>query len=618
VHGRWFAGLGALLVLALAVVHLPARPAAAAPTGASSASAALAADLCSVEEWKSNPARCVEALPDIAAARAQCLEAPSPDPPDSGLGGWFAERPAQSAQSGVVGRYTLYGYAGYSYTTYDIGCAQTLMHPDYKFENTVANGEFLAAVAIIGASNALRERAWDPGVMWGWADPLVEQATKSVYSRVFTVFGAITLAIVGIYLLWRSRQAEMSVAATTAGWAMLVMVAVTAIAAWPVFSAHLADQALVTSLDAVQGAVGPPEKSVPADECPFTNADACIDHRPPALRASDTAVDTMLYRNWLRGTLGSADSLTAQKYGLALYEARTFTWAEVATARSDPATRDLMIQRKANEWMKIAEQIKIEDPEAYQYLQGTRGMERIGAGLVALLSSLMFALFDLTASLLVLLGFLIFRWAVIAAPIIGTVGLLRPASAGFRRLVNSVVAALFNVVVFGTGSAIYLYAVDLIMNTPTIPGWLQVVLVLLCGVVGWMLLRPYRRITQLGGKDPLAAIAAGGLFDRRQARLEQSATAAAAAVRQEAMATPPAVGTPPARVEVRTDGAPDFGPPAPTVPAQATPGRRAVISDGWSEPVEPEPGYALYRPGHPSDSADVAARAARAEARPEG
>ena len=102
----------------------------------------------------------------------------------------------------------------------------------------------------------------------------------------------------------------------------------------------------------------------------------------------------------------------------------------------------------------------------------------------------MFALFDLTASLLVLLGFLIFRWAVIAAPILGTVALLRPASAGFRRLVNAVVAALFNIIIFGTGAAIYLFAVDLIMSTPTLPGWLQVVLVWLCGVVGWLLLRP--------------------------------------------------------------------------------------------------------------------------------
>ena len=57
-------------------------------------------------------------------------------------------------------------------------------------------------------------------------------------------------------------------------------------------------------------------------------------------------------------------------------------------------------------------------------------MDRIGAGFIAILAAVLFALFDLTASLLVLLGFLIFRWAVIAAPILGTVGLLRPASAG--------------------------------------------------------------------------------------------------------------------------------------------------------------------------------------------
>ena len=49
--------------------------------------------------------------------------------------------------------------------------------------------------------------------------------------------------------------------------------------------------------------------------------------------------------------------------------------------------------------MKVAEQIQTEDPEAYEYLTGTKGMERIGAGFIALLASIMFALFDLTASL---------------------------------------------------------------------------------------------------------------------------------------------------------------------------------------------------------------------------
>ena len=224
----------------------------------------------------------------------------------------------------------------------------------------------------------------------------------------------------------------------------------------------------------------------------------------------------MLYRNWLRGLLGSADSETAKKYGMALYDARSLKWDEVEEhARPTPRLATAALNRKKDQWEKVAEQIKQEDPEAYEYLQGVNGMDRIGAGFIAMLAAFMFAMFDLTASMLVLLGFLIFRWAVIAAPILGTVGLLRPASAGIRRLGNAVVAAIFNIAIFGTGAAIYLFAVDLIMNTASLPGWLQVVLVWLCGVVGWLLLRPYRRITQLGGKDGTRAIASAGSWHRR-------------------------------------------------------------------------------------------------------
>jgi hypothetical protein len=604
----------ALFVLAVAVIAFPERPAAAAPAPVQRAS------LCSVEEWQADIARCLNQLPDVAAQRVQCLKAPIPDAPDSGLGGWFAQRPESSLHSGVKGQYSRYGYAGYAYTTYDIGCAPTLMHPDYKFENTTANGEFMLATAVIGASNALRERAWDPGVMWGWADPLVAKATQSIYTRVFTVFGGVTLAVVGLYLLWRSRQAEMSAAMTTVGWALLVMVAVTALAKWPVFSAHLADTALVSSLSVVHDAVGPPTQDLPLNLCPQADKSPCQDNRPPAIRASDTAVDTMLYRNWLRGLLGSADSPTAEKYGQALYRARSLSWDEAEELRANPQNREVLFQQKSADWMKVAEQIRAEDPEAYEYLTGTKGMERIGAGFIALLASIMFALFDLTASLLVLLGFLIFRWAVIAAPVLGTVGLLRPASAGFRRLANAVVAALFNIVIFGTGAAIYLFAVDLIMNTRTLPGWLQVVLVWLCGVVGWLLLRPYRRITQLGGRDPTAAIAAAGTWHRRFFRdVKETAPAAVAKPGGGVVAD-----RPPQRIEVKTepplkvdqppDPPPDTGRPAPRrrMPAPA--------GEGWSEPsVETQPAYAVYRPQRssvtvtPSDGGTRGA--ARVEAR---
>jgi hypothetical protein len=501
----------AIFVAAATSIAWPVTPAAAAPPVPTQA----LADLCTTQQWQADFRGCVGKLQNVAEDRAQCLKAPTPGAPDSGLAGWFASRPSSSKENGPQGLYSTYGYAGYDYTTYDIGCGSTLTHPEYKFTTTVANGEFMIATAVVGASNALRERAWSPASMWGWADPLVDQATKAVYEKVFSVFGIVTLGVVGLYLLWRSRQADMSNAMTTAGWALLIMVAVTALAAWPVKSANVADATLVGTLGVVHDAVGPRAKDVPAGQCDDPTPGACTDNRPPAVRASDTSTETMLYRNWLRGVLGSADSETAKKYGQALYDAKSLSWQEAERLRANPKDRDATFKAKNQQWMKVAEQIKTEDPEAYEYLQGTKDMDRIGAGFIAVLAAVLFAMFDLTASLLVLLGFLIFRWAVIAAPILGTVGMMRPASAGLRRLANAVIAAVFNIAIFGTGAAIYLFAVDLIMSTPTLPGWLQVVLVWLCGVVGWLLLRPYRRITQLGGKDSTAAITSAGSWHRR-------------------------------------------------------------------------------------------------------
>ncbi|MBM2617195.1 MFS transporter [Actinoplanes sp. LDG1-06] len=627
-----------VMVVASIVWAVAAPPASAAPARAPGGA-------CSVEEWQGDFKGCVSRLADVGASRAQCLTPPTPSTPDSGLAGWFAERPESSTKNGPQGLYSQYGYAGYSYTTYDLdsGCASTLIDPDYKFETTVANGEFMIATAIIGASNALRERAWDPASLWGWADPLVDQATKAVYEKVFSVFGVITLAIVGIYLLWRSRQAEMGAATTTAGWAILVMVAVTAIAAWPVRSANIADQSLITTLGVVHDAVGPRAQNTPASQCDDPTPGACDDNRPPAVRASDTSTETMLYRNWLRGLLGSADSETAQKYGKALYDARSFSWRDAERLRTNPADRDATIDAKNTQWEKVAEQIKQEDPEAYQYLQGVNGMDRIGAGFIAMLAAIMFAMFDVTASVLVLLGFLVFRWAVIAAPILGTIGLLRPANAGIKRLGNAVVAAVFNIAIFGTGAAIYLFAVDLIMNTASLPGWLQVVLVWLCGVVGWLLLRPYRRVTQLGGKDGARTIATGSWHRkffrdmreaskldtvdagdggqivskggrtvyvdqgnlRPEARLEDPSHAARRTDADPVIAGGRGGASAPTRPDGNESSREEA--PVPVAAARPTPNRQQRTS-GWSEPdVSEQPSsYAIYRPETGSTSAEPA------------
>ncbi|MFY1674735.1 MFS transporter [Plantactinospora sp. WMMB334] len=624
IGARVAALLLAIGVLATATLVWPVLGA-TAPASAAPVPTRAKAALCTTAEWEADFRACVDRLADVGQNVRDCVKAPTPGAPDQGFGGWFGSRPEASTKPGVKGMYTEYGNAGYSYETYDDtgGCASDVIDPGSKVFNKIADGEIRIASGIIGASNALRERAWDPGSMWDWADPLVEQATKAVYERVFSVFGIITLCVVGIYLLWRSRQSDMSNAMTTAGWAVFVMVAVTAVAAWPVHSANVADGTLVTTLNVVHEAVGPRDKSIPADRCGALNPASCKDNRPPALRASDTATETMLYRNWLRGALGSSDSETARKYGRALYDAKAFTWEETAKIAANPETRKATVEAKQEQWMKVAEQIRQEDPEAYEYLRGARDSDRIGAGLIAILAAILFAMFDLTASVLVLLGFLLFRWAVIAAPVLGTVGLLRPASAGLRRLGNAVVAAVFNIAIFGTGAAIYLFAVDLVMGTSTIPGWLQVVLVWLCGVVGWLLLRPYRRITQLGGKDSSQVIASPGSWHRRFFRDVRAAsqlddddrrtdiriknrsvviqqtnvrpeTRHEEAVSSGAGSRPETADRGTDRPETAPAGAPERSTGSP--PSRSRPSRRRPAE--WTEPDVPveNPSYVIYRP----------------------
>lgn len=623
----------AIFVSAVTSIGWPVQPASAAVP------AKAPGDLCSTAEWQADFRACVNKLQDVAAGEVECRNAPTSSAPDSGLAGWFASRPEASKLDGPKGLYTDYGYAGYSYSTYDLdsGCASTVVDPEYRFTTTVSNGEFMIATAIIGASNALRERAWDPQSMWGWADPLVDQATKAIYQKVFSVFGIVTLCVVGLYLLWRSRQADMSSAMTTAGWALLVMVAVTALAAWPVKSANIADATLVGTLGVVHDALGPRTKDRPPGECRLGNPEACTDKRPPAVRSSDTTTETILYRNWLRGVLGSADSDTAKKYGRALYDSKSLSWQETERLRANTKDRDATLAAKKRQWARVAEQIKAEDPEAYEYLQGKKDMERVGAGFIAILAAVLFAMFDLTASLLVLLGFLIFRWAVIAAPILGTVGLMRPASAGLRRLGNAVVAAVFNIAIFGTGAAVYLFAVDLIMSTPTLPGWLQVVLVWLCGVVGWLLLRPYRRITQLGGKDGTAAITSAGSWHRRffrdvreaaklnvsepggttepQVNKRRQVVAEQTSLRPEARHEDP-VPSGAERPDGRERPGETTGGGAPATPSRtAAPTRRPAPQ--WTEPDVPEtsPSYAIYRPDQEPTTAPTPTPRVRAEAR---
>lgn len=562
---------------------------------------------CSDDEWHNDFKECLSELE--TPPTSSCKEPPVASSPDSGMAGWFAQGPEwlndPDFRDGKFtvpqGSYTTYGYAGYDLPVFAQDCIGDLVPDADSAGNDLASLEFTLATGIIGASNGLREAAWTPAGMWGWANDFLDTASQAIYEKVFSVFGAITIALVGMYLIWRSRQADMSMAVTTTGWAVLILILVTAVARWPVESATFADEGLTASLSVVQDAIGPES----SEQC----ESGCRDLRTPAQRASDMATGEVLYHNWLRATLGKSEDVVyernsdgdivydddgepvvtggnvAYKYGPALFDAQAMTWAEIDESRNSPEDRQRIIAGKQEQWLKVAAAIEREDPEAYATLTGARGWDRVGTGFLALLSAIFFAAFDITASILIILGFLLIRWAVVAIPLIGTIAILRPASGGFKRLVSMVVAAVINVVVFGVAAAVYLFAVSHVLSA-SIPGWLQVILIGLLGLVAWMVLRPYRRIASLRGGSTLAEAA----FGRRRANVEvknKTVVNNNEKVRTESAKEE----APETRAETREPAAAKASDNVSSgLPARPTPGRD-TSSAGRSRP-----GYSIYRP----------------------
>lgn len=475
----------ALTVLAIASL-VWAQPAQAAPGGA-----------CSVEEWK-NPANafdCARRLGQSFSDKTGCVTAPAPNSPTAGMAGWFTSQPDSSLRDGVQGMYSRYGVGGYGLDTYDIGCLGTLRYPGLTSSNMIASGEFQAATSFMAASHGLRELAYDPARVWSWTNGFLESTAAAAYKYIFNPIGAITLAAIGLFVLTRARGGQMSQVMKITGWAVFVTFTVTALAHWPVSAANGADAVTLKGLTVVHSILGPAPQDVPADQCGRLTSDpaACKDNRSVATRSADVVTEAVLYQSWLRAVLGDSDSPTAVKYGPALYDATTLSWGEAARADQNPTLRQQLIEDKANAFNAIAQQIRTEDPVAYEYLQGKHGSDRVGAGLIALLSAIAFAAYDMAASVVILFGFGVFRAAILFAPLLGTVGIFLYTSSGFRRLMHATAAAAVNIVVFGAASGVYLLAVDAIFRKSDMAGWMRLLSVILTGLACWLLTHPVRR-----------------------------------------------------------------------------------------------------------------------------
>jgi len=423
---------------------------------------------------------------------SDCKEAPTPDSPGQGISGFFAGVPDELPPEGDPFEegsnttiYEQYGYGGLRWRTYDLGCGPDAMRqPDAVIGTAVSNWIMQAPIAMTALTGSVTEVAFQPTFL-GAFDPIIKQVSTALHEDLFKSWVPAVLALLGGAVIFMARRSALATTAAAVGWALIVVILATALFRWPIAAGNAADSTVTGTLGAAVGRL-----------------DGHASGTDPGVAVASHVEESILYRSWLAGTLGSADSETARKYGPDLFKAQALTWREAAAAWKDPDAGKKLIEAKKKQWEEIAEKIKEEDPEAYEYLTGSRSDSRVGYAMLAALGTFLALPFLLLSALLMLGCFLIVRLAVMLFPAFAVLGAF-PTSRGLvTGLGRTVAAAIVNAIIFGIGAGVTIAVLGVLFHPGGgTPGWLGLVLMPLFSFIMWQALRPFRRLSTMVHPD---------------------------------------------------------------------------------------------------------------------
>ena len=427
------------------------------------------------------------------ASAAACGDAPNPERPGAGMVG--ALDPAQG-QGEAGSPYIDYGYAGMAWDTYQTDCGplSVISSPNSTIDTWAGNELFNVAKNIVGATNSLHYTVMEGGLL----NPIynaVKNGAEKVYNNIYAqLFGlaALILAIMMFRNIWRG---DLSAVGKRGLYALAAM--------WLAASSL----AMLRYFDPIDNAIVQTTTNIQAGFVDST--DRVVRHVLP------TDLHThVVYDNWLRGEFGSPDAAQAQQFGRPLLDAQAFTWSQLRNG--DDANQSVVDGKKAA-YKNISTQLG----PVTGYFTGEDG-SRTGAGFLALLQSLVYALFQLVAKASVLLAQVLIRLFVLTAPLIGLIALVHNdilrrvakviGAIGFNLLVLSVLAGIHALLL----QAIFTAGSSLTMLTQMALAGLVTVLLFLVG-------RPVRRLWQMvemsvGMVGASVPAPSGGIFSRFRRR----------------------------------------------------------------------------------------------------
>ncbi|SEP52426.1 hypothetical protein SAMN04489732_12089 [Amycolatopsis saalfeldensis] len=394
-----------------------------------------------------------------------CGQAPNPQRPGAGLVGTI-DTPGLTSDPSP---YDTYGYAGMVWHTFHTNCRgplASLSDPTGDLATDAGNFLFNGAKLLVASTNGLHHAVTDSTLL-GPIYRAVQSGANKVYTNIYTqllALCALLLSLIVLRSVWRGDLATVSKRALY-GLAALWLAASSVV--------------LLRYLEPFDHAVVGFTTDIQNGFIPDSDRDPAADAFPRQLH------NQIIYQNWLRGEFGAPTAPQADQFGRPLLDAQAFSVAELVNGDDAKVS---VIDAKKQSYIDISGKLG----PATDSFTGERG-GRIGAGLLALLESVTYALFPFLAALTVLLAQVILRLLIITSPLLGLMALLHP---GLLRTLAKVAGIVgFNLLVVSTLAGVHSLLLQAVFAA-NMPVMAQLGIAGITTALIWGAARPLRRLSQ--------------------------------------------------------------------------------------------------------------------------
>lgn len=428
----------------------------------------------------------------VAAAPAKadglddlCKTVPAPARPDYQVSGMVMDKPDMKDvpnaapdpfKDPTVPISDVYGWA-WRFTNYDLGCGNDFIRDPSAVATTASANFVMAWMATLNSWVASIESMARTGT-FDWLQGVVVSIADTLKDRVLTVWLPLAAVLLSIVVVFTSRTAGYADTMRRLGTLAAAIVLAVVTLVLPKQAMGLANQTVDTAASVAQAG--------------FTS------------NAADLITREAVYKPWLVGNFGSADSPLAQEYGPRLMSAITYTWSDVKRMESDPGAKVKIDEAKATEFKTIAAEVQKKDPTAYQSLTGKTDTRTAPATLGVVWVILM-GLFVAIAAFIIVMAKLIMLGLIVYGMVASVVGVLKFSA--LQRFWDLFTAAVLNVVKFTIAAGLMTLVLSALSTAPVGVGW-RMMLAIIATVIALMFTHPVKSFKAMAGMDTTRSMVA--------------------------------------------------------------------------------------------------------------